>query len=158
MTSHSEIARLRQSIQAEIEASRRAINGLAAVASHEAINKRMNRVGELHAQLATSVGQDKATAFVLKTEAQVYDQHDRQASKWYHEKPTLMQVRRDHNLQSSELADVAGVPLRIEYQAEIGALIDINDAEKLLRALYSLTGKRYALDNVSIQVKSEVAP
>jgi hypothetical protein len=158
MTTLSEIAKLRQSIQAELEASRRGLNGFATIASHEVISKRMSHVGELHAQLATHIGRDKATEFVLKTEAHLYDQHDRQASKHYHEKPTLMQIRRDHGLQSSKLANVAGVPLRIEYQAEIGALIYRNDAEKILHALSSLTGMQYGLENVSIQVKSGVMP
>jgi hypothetical protein len=112
MTSLSEVAKLRQSIQQEIEASRRGLHDFASVAQH--------------------------------------------ASQLYHEKSTLMQIRRDHGLQSSELANVAGVPLRIEYQAEIGALIDRNEAEKILHALSSLTGTRYSLENVSIEVKSGV--
>jgi hypothetical protein len=118
----------------------------------------MEHLDELTEKLATHIGEDEATAFVLKTEARVYDQHDRQASKHYHEKPTLMQIRRDYGLQSSKLANVAGVPLRIEYQAEIGALVYKNDAEKILHALSSLTGMRYSLENVSIQVKLGVMP
>ena len=41
----SEIAKLRQSIRAEIEASRRGLQGFATVASHNSINKRMGHLG-----------------------------------------------------------------------------------------------------------------
>lgn len=158
MTTLSEVAKIRQSIQQEIEASRQGLNGLATVARHDSINKRMGHLDELHQQLAARIGEDEATKFLLKTEAIVYDRQDHMASKRYHEKPTLMQVRRDHGLQSQELANHAGVPLRIEYQAEIGALITIDEAERILHALSHLTGTHYSLDSVSINVKREVEP
>ena len=156
MTSLSEVAQLRRSIQEELEASRRGLSGLASVARHESINKRMGRLDELHGKLASHIGQDKATKFLLETEAIVYDQQDRRMNRHAYEKPTLMQVRREKGLQSSTLANAAGVPLRIEYQAEIGALVSVEAAGRILHALSFLTGETYTLNNVAIQVKHGV--
>jgi hypothetical protein len=157
MTSLSEIGKIRQSIQSEIESSRRGLQGLASVARHEVINKRMGRLDELHSQLASHIGQDEATRFILKTEAIILDRQDANASKYQQQgKPTLMQVRRDKGLQSSQLASAANLPLRIEYQAEIGVLVDKEIAERILYALSCLTDEKYTLDNVVINIKSEV--
>jgi hypothetical protein len=116
----------------------------------------MAHLDALHGELASHIGQDEATELLLKIEALVYDQQDRMMNIHIHEKPTLLQVRRDKGLQSKVLADAAGVPLRIEYQAEIGAFVSRDEAERLLHALSSLTGERYTLENVALYVKSEV--
>jgi hypothetical protein len=113
----------------------------------------MRRLDELHGQLASHIGTDKATEFVLKTEATVYDQQDRMTTVPTYDKLTLMQIRREKGLQSSTLADAAGVPLRVEYQAEIGVFVNADEAERLLRALSSLTGELYTLENVAISIK-----
>jgi hypothetical protein len=102
----SELAKIKQSIAAEMEAARRGLHGLS------------TRIAN----------------------------HDR----------SLRTIRMDKGLQTSDVAKAAGVPLRVVYQAEIGALIDVNDAQRILHALSYLTGETYSLDNVSIQVKSGV--
>lgn len=66
--------------------------------------------------------------------------------------PTLMQVRREHDLTSQQLAQAAGVPLFVEYRAEIGAAVTGEEAEKLLRALSRLTGQHYTQEQVHLLV------
>jgi len=69
------------------------------------------------------------------------------------ELPTLMKVRQAHDLTSRQLADAAGVPLRVEYVAEIGGLVEEVDAGLLLEAVSNLTGKHYTLKNVQMNIK-----
>jgi len=69
------------------------------------------------------------------------------------ESPTLMQVRRENDLTSRQLADAAGIPLREEYLAEIGGLVDEEDALKILEALCHLTSKHYTRKNVQINIR-----
>jgi hypothetical protein len=64
-------------------------------------------------------------------------------------KPTLMQVRQRHKLTTREVADLAGVPLRIAYLMEIGGLTEREDVQKILLALSSLTQQAYAVDDFS---------
>jgi len=73
------------------------------------------------------------------------------------EPQTLMQARRDNNLTSRQLADVAGVPLRVEYVAEIGGLVEEMEAEQLLEALSHLAGKHYTLKDVQVNIKRRQA-
>jgi predicted transcriptional regulator len=104
----SELAKIKQSIAAEMEAARRGLHGLSAGTANR------NR--------------------------------------------SLRNIRTEKGLQTSDVARAAGVPLRVVYQAEIGALVDINDAHRILHALSSLTGETHSLENVSIEVKSGVQP
>jgi hypothetical protein len=156
MASLSEVAKLRQSIQAEIEASRRGLSGLATVASHESINARMGRLDELHSELTAYIGKDEATKFLLEAEARVLDRIER--TRTADQSNSLRAIRQNNGLQTSDVARVAGLPLRIVYQAEIGALVGIDEAERILHALSYLTGEIYTLDNVMIQVKGEAQP
>ena len=68
---------------------------------------------------------------------------------------TLMDVRKASDLTSRQLADAAGVPLRVEYLAEIGGVIEEIDARRLLEALSNLTGKRYTVKDVEINVRHQ---
>ena len=70
---------------------------------------------------------------------------------------TLMQVRRENNLTSRQLADAAGIPLRVEYLAEIGGLVEEMEAGLLLEAVSNLTGKQYTLKNVQVNIKRRQA-
>jgi hypothetical protein len=70
---------------------------------------------------------------------------------------TLMQVRRESKLTSRQLANAAGVPLHVEYLAEIGGLVGKVEAESLLGALSHLTGKEYTLQNVQIAVREDLS-
>ena len=69
------------------------------------------------------------------------------------ELPTLMNIRQENNLTSRQLADAAGVPLRVAYLAEIGGLVEEIDAKLLLEALSKLSGKQYTLNTVQMNVK-----
>jgi len=73
------------------------------------------------------------------------------------ELPSLMQVRREHDLTSRQLADAAGIPLRVEYVAEIGGLVEEMEAGLLLEAVSNLTGKQYTLKNVQVNIKRRQA-
>jgi hypothetical protein len=42
--------------------------------------------------------------------------------------PSLMRIRKENNLTSRQLADAAGVELRIEYLAEIDGRIEEEEA------------------------------
>ena len=64
-------------------------------------------------------------------------------------KPTLLQVRRHHHLTTKEVADLAGVPLRIAYLMEIGGITEREDVQKILAALASLTQQVYTVDDFS---------
>jgi hypothetical protein len=66
---------------------------------------------------------------------------------------SLMQVRQAHNLTSRQVSEAAGVPLRVEYLAEIGGRVEEAEAILLLAALSKLTGKQYTLQNVQIHVR-----
>jgi hypothetical protein len=55
--------------------------------------------------------------------------------------PTVAKIRREHpGLTSRQVADMAGVPLRIEYLMEIGGTVSRQEADQVLRALSTLTG------------------
>jgi hypothetical protein len=69
----------------------------------------------------------------------------------------LMKLRQEHNLTSRQIADKAGLPLRVEYVAEIGGLIDKEDAHKIAGALSALTGKPYTLEALGLSLKKENA-
>ena len=151
--SMSELAKIKQSIAAEMEAARRGLYGLSAgTVRHEVISAKMQRMGEYHEKLTDIVGKDEATKFFLETEAKVDDRLERMRRN--HDHRSLRNIRMEKGLQTSDVARAAGVPLRVVYQAEIGALVDINEAHRILHALSYLTGETYSLDNVSIQVKS----
>lgn len=51
-------------------------------------------------------------------------------------------------MTSREVADEAGVALRIEYLMEIGGAVCAADATKVFRALSKLTGQNYTIENV----------
>lgn len=68
----------------------------------------------------------------------------------------LMRIRQAHNLTSRQVADQAGLPLRVEYVAEIGGLVGKEDGEKIAEALSDLTRKHYTLDALGLVLKQEV--
>jgi hypothetical protein len=68
--SKSEVARLRQMIADEYTSAQQGLHGYAAVAKHEIITHRFNRVGELTDQLAQFVGEQEA----LQASVQIYMQ------------------------------------------------------------------------------------
>jgi hypothetical protein len=65
---------------------------------------------------------------------------------------TIKDVRQRHGLTALRIAEMAGIPLRVEYLMEIGCPVSKGDAKKVLLALSSLTGDRSVLANVSIRV------
>ena len=68
------------------------------------------------------------------------------------QKATIKDIRQRHGLTAERIAQMAGVPLRVEYLMEIGCPVSKDDARKVLLALSSLTGDRSVLANVSIKV------
>jgi transcriptional regulator with XRE-family HTH domain len=52
---------------------------------------------------------------------------------------TIKDIRLRHGMTAQELAEMAGVPLRVEYLMEIGCPVSQNDAAKVLQALSTLT-------------------
>lgn len=60
MNNQSEVARLREQIDLEIEAMARMRDGFAMVASHAIISHRYNRLGGLCEQLGRHIGTDEA--------------------------------------------------------------------------------------------------
>lgn len=57
-SNQSEVARIRRQIELETEAIALAMNGLATVASHAAINTRYNNLGKAKQELASIVGEE----------------------------------------------------------------------------------------------------
>jgi limonene-1,2-epoxide hydrolase len=57
-TQQSEVARLLSQIEAEYLAATRGLSGFAATAKHAALTARMERMGQLHQDLHTIVGND----------------------------------------------------------------------------------------------------
>lgn len=67
----SEVARLRQQIEAECEALRLAMYGYAAVSSHKVISHRYRLLDRYREQLATHVGEEQATDMMNETYNQI---------------------------------------------------------------------------------------
>jgi hypothetical protein len=64
-----------------------------------------------------------------------------------------MFIRRKHNLTSQQLANEAGLPLRTEYQAEIGVAISEQEANWLISALSRLTGQAHTIFSLGLLIK-----
>lgn len=69
------------------------------------------------------------------------------------QKETIKQIRQRYDLTAQRVAEMASVPLRVEYVMEIGCPVSKEDAEKVMQALSALTGDRFTLLNVIINVK-----
>ena len=64
-------------------------------------------------------------------------------------KPTLMTLRRELNLEAKRVADAAGVPLRVEYQMEIGAPVERGHAASIMDAISRLSKKTFTINDVT---------
>ncbi|MDQ2906292.1 MAG: hypothetical protein ABI456_21825 [Ktedonobacteraceae bacterium] len=62
----SDVAQLRNQIEAEYIAARRGLEGLAAVARHEYISARMENMDRYHRQLVGLVGEERAIQIVAQ--------------------------------------------------------------------------------------------
>lgn len=67
----SEVARLRKQIEMECEAMRQALEGFAAVASHQVIEQRYNSLAQYQADLERHVGKEEANNIVVEIYAKV---------------------------------------------------------------------------------------
>ncbi len=65
----------------------------------------------------------------------------------------LMRIRREHGLTSQQVAEAAGLPLRIEYLCEIGVEIEEEDVQKIVLAMQRLTGCNYTREQLGIGYK-----
>ncbi len=76
------------------------------------------------------------------------------------DRPTLLFLRRGYNrvynchLTSRQVADAAGVPLWVYFQAEIGCPVSREDAEKILPTLSRLIGLLLTLDDVYLPLRA----
>ena len=52
---------------------------------------------------------------------------------------TIKEIRQHHGITAQYLAELAGVPLRVEYLMEIGCPVSRIDAAKIMQALFALT-------------------
>ncbi|HYU71299.1 MAG TPA: hypothetical protein VEL31_01350 [Ktedonobacteraceae bacterium] len=59
----SEVQKLRERIELEIESMQQGLTGLAVVAKHQFIEARYHRLGQLEEELATHVGEAQAAHF-----------------------------------------------------------------------------------------------
>ncbi|HLZ62214.1 MAG TPA: hypothetical protein VKR06_35155 [Ktedonosporobacter sp.] len=67
----------------------------------------------------------------------------------------LMKIRQEHHLTTAELAQEAGVPLRVAYLCEIGGWVDEEEARKVVNALSRLTEKFYTLEMLGLNLKAQ---
>ncbi|MBA2286318.1 MAG: hypothetical protein H0W02_12615 [Ktedonobacteraceae bacterium] len=65
-TSISDVAQLRNQIEAEYSAAQRGLEGLAAVARHQYISARMENMDRYHRQLVGLVGEERAIQIVAQ--------------------------------------------------------------------------------------------
>jgi hypothetical protein len=71
--SKSEVARLREQIELELEAMQRGMHGLAITARHDFILARLDRVGTYQDKLADQIGYTAATEIVCQLYVQVME-------------------------------------------------------------------------------------
>jgi transcriptional regulator with XRE-family HTH domain len=62
---------------------------------------------------------------------------------------TIKDIRQRHGITAQDLAEMAGVPLRIPYLMEIGCPVSPNDATKVMQALFALTNGHALSNNAS---------
>lgn len=62
----SEVARLREQLDAECAAAWEGLYGLAEVAKHAAITARMENIGSLHRKLVEQIGEREATEHLVR--------------------------------------------------------------------------------------------
>jgi len=53
----------------------------------------------------------------------------------------IKQVRQQYGLSAQQVADIAGVPLRVEYLMELGCPVRSDDVLKVMHALSVLTNE-----------------
>jgi len=58
---------------------------------------------------------------------------------------TIKHIRQQYNLTAQEVAETAGIPLRVEYLMEIGCPVSRDDVTKVMQALSTLTNDRLNL-------------
>lgn len=68
-------------------------------------------------------------------------------------KPTLQKLRRHHAIPVRALALLAGVPQRVVYLAEIGAVVSRDEAVRVLRAISHLLGRPVTFREVYMNVR-----
>lgn len=66
---------------------------------------------------------------------------------------SIKAIRQRHGLTAQQIAETAGVPLRVEYLMEIGGHVSKDDAKKVMQALSVLTGDHSKLSNIRITLE-----
>lgn len=71
----SEVARLRQAIEAECESIHLAMHAFRMTASHDVINSRYNGIGNYMEELKLLVGEQEAARIAVETYIQIVEKH-----------------------------------------------------------------------------------
>lgn len=71
----------------------------------------------------------------------------------YWHKPTLQKLRRHYAIPARALALLAGVPQRVVYLAEIGAVVSRDEAARVLYAISRLLGRPITFREVYMNVR-----
>ena len=77
------------------------------------------------------------------------------------EKPTLMQLRRQHNqhtdppITSKQIAELAAVSTSDEFLMELGRPVNAAVANRVINAFNTITGKRYTFDDIEVSIKKD---
>lgn len=71
------------------------------------------------------------------------------------ERPRFLMRRRESGLTSEQVAKEAGLSLADEYRAEIGSVVELEVAERILAAFSRLTDKPWTLAEISINIQKE---
>jgi hypothetical protein len=62
----SDVARLKEQLDAECAAARRALYSFAETGKHAYITRRMEKVGEVHDELIERIGEERATELLVR--------------------------------------------------------------------------------------------
>ncbi len=70
-------------------------------------------------------------------------------------KPTLLQLREKHGINTVVLAEAAGVRPDVVYAMLVGRPVEKEDVEKILHGVRELTGVSYSAEDIDAAIMSE---
>jgi hypothetical protein len=138
-TMSSEVARIKEQIEAQIEAARRGMYGYATVSSHKIINHAFERIEQPYNQLASIVGPERARTIVGEM-----------LEKQMSEKPTLLSIKQTTTVTTASIAQQAHLSIGDVYSVEIGGFSSKEKAEKVVQAFRVLSGLEIQIDDIRL--------
>jgi hypothetical protein len=138
----SEVARLRQQIDREVESLNLLKYGFAITSNHDAINARMELIGQHFETLKTILPPLEASTILVEAMEKIEHSHTIKATF-----PTLIQL---HDLRLIDLARLACVPLRTIVALQFQFSVPEQLAAHVLDVISELTEIPYTLKNVAI--------